>query len=189
MDDHRRKIVRWVGTEVMPHERGVRLWLTRSGVPEGDVDDLIQEAYCRMSALDSVDHIARPDSYFFQIARNLLIEQVRRSRIIRFETAAALENLSDDDHASPERITAGRRELERVQGLISGLPERCRRIFELRKIHGLSQKEIAARLGVTESVVENDGAKGLRLILKGLRQAEHSRQDKDYADEQARNSR
>jgi DNA-directed RNA polymerase specialized sigma24 family protein len=39
----------------------------------------------------------------------------------------------------------------------------------MRKVEGISQREIAARLGVSESIVENEGARGLRLILKALR--------------------
>lgn len=172
MDDRRRRIVLWVGAQVMPHEGDVRLWLRRARVAESDIDDLIQEAYCRMAALDSVDHITRPDGYFFQIVRNLLIEQVRRARVVRIDAAVEIDALAGGEENSPERITAARRELARVQGVIADLPDRCRRIFELRKIHGLPQREIARLLGVSESVVENDGVKGLRLILKALRQSD-----------------
>lgn len=190
MDEARRKIVLWVGAKVMPHEGDVRLWLRRSRVPQADADDLIQEAYCRMAALSSVEHIDRPDAYFFQIVRNLLNEQIRRSRVVRIEAAAEIESMSDADDLSPERITAARRELARVQGLIAGLPERCRRIFELRKIHGLPQRDIARMLGVSESVVENDAIKGLRLILQTLRQQEAGQDiQSDGQDERPRNSR
>jgi RNA polymerase sigma-70 factor (ECF subfamily) len=77
-------------------------------------------------------------------------------------------NLSADE-PSPERVVAARAELEEVLRLMSRLPARCRQVLELRKIQGLSQREIAARLGITEAVVENDVAKGLRLISKALR--------------------
>lgn len=190
MDDRRRRIVLWVGAQVMPHEGDVRLWLRRARIAESDIDDLIQEAYCRMAALDSVDHIDRPDGYFFQIVRNLLIEQFRRARVVRFDAAVEIDMLSSGEENSPERITAARRELARVQGLIADLPERCRRIFELRKIHGLPQREIARLLGVSESVVENDGAKGLRLILKALRQGDaQARPTNEDRDERPRNRR
>jgi RNA polymerase sigma-70 factor (ECF subfamily) len=166
----RAKIVAWVGAQVMPHEAAVRAWLRRSLVSHEDIDDLIQEAYARIAALEEVDHILRPDGYFFQTVRNLLGDHLRRSRIVRIDAATEIDSLSlYDDEPSPERITAARRELARVRELIAALPDRCRRIFELRKIHGLPQREIARLLGVNESAVENDGAKGLRLILKALR--------------------
>lgn len=170
MTADRRRIVAWVATHVMPHEGAVRAWLRRSLVSRDDIDDLIQEAYCRIAALEEVDHITRPDGYFFQIVRNLLGDQVRRARIVRIETVTEIDSLSlYSEEPSPERITAARRELARVQELMEGLPERCRRVFELRKVHRIPQREIAAMLGVNESTVENEGAKGLRLILKALR--------------------
>ncbi len=55
-----------------------------------------------------------------------------------------------------------------MRGLIAALPERCRRIFEMRKIEGVSQREIARRLGVTEHVVENEAVRGLRAILAAM---------------------
>ncbi len=171
MDVQRRAIVLWVARQVMPHEGKVRAWLRRSRVTAADADDLIQEAYSRIAGLDSIDRIDRPDAYFFQIVRNLLTEQMRRARVVRIETVAEIDALAlASDEASPERIAASRQELERVRRLISALPERCRRIVEMRKIQGLSQRDIAAALGVSESVVENDGAKGLRLILQALRE-------------------
>src|SRR3546814_4497698 len=95
------------------------------------------------------------------------------------------------DEPSPGRIAAGRRELDRVRRLIEGLPVRCRRIFELRKIEGLSQREVAQRLGVAEHVVENDVTKGLKLILQELAEGEQAadrRLTSTERDERARNS-
>src|SRR3546814_7210452 len=65
-------------------------------------------------------------------------------------------------------------ELDRVHRLIEGLPERCRRIFELRKIEGLPQREVAQRLGVADHVVENDVTKGLKLILQAIAEGEQA---------------
>lgn len=167
------RLVAWVSTRVMPHEPAVRAWLKRSLVSEEDADDLIQEAYANLASLDAFEQIGRPDGYFFQIVRNLLTSQIRRARIVRIESVAEIDTLvAGADDPSPERVTAAKRELERVQRVIAGLPERCRRIFEMRKIEGLSQREIAARLKVTESIVENDGVKGMRLVMQALREGE-----------------
>jgi RNA polymerase sigma-70 factor (ECF subfamily) len=172
-NERRRRIVAWVADHVMPHEAKVRAWLARSRMSNEDIDDVIQEAYCRLSALDGFESVDRPDAYFFSIARNLLASQMRRSKIVRIEAVAEIEALSPFDEApSPERAASARIELARVRELVAALPERCRRIFEMRKIEGLPQREIAERLGVNESVVENDGAKGVRLVLAALRAQE-----------------
>lgn len=170
-DDSRQRLVAWVATQVMPHEPRVRSWLRQRLQSPEDIDDLIQEAYAKLSALASVDHIVRPDTFFFQVVRNLLVDQIRRSRVVRIEAATELDVPSVyADEPTPERIAGARRELARVGQLIEALPERCRRVFTLLKIEGLSQKEVAARLGVSESVVENEGVKGIRKILKTMRE-------------------
>lgn len=169
MDEGRAKIVAWVGREILPHEADVRAWLRRSLVPDGDVEDIVQDAYCRLIALKSISHIASPRAYFFTVARAIVIDRVRRSRVVRMETLTEIDALNVVlDEPSPERIAAGRRELDRVRRMIAALPDRCRRVFELRKIEGLPQREIARLLGVTETIVENDVVRGQRLILKAL---------------------
>lgn len=170
-NDFRQRLVTWVATSVMPHEPMVRGWLRRRLQSQEDIDDLIQDAYAKLSALESFDHIARPDTFFFQVVRNLLVDQIRRSRVVRIEAATDFDFPSVyTDEPTPERIAGARRELARVGQLIEGLPDRCRRVFTLRKVEGLSQREVAERLEVSESVVENEGVKGIRLILKAMRE-------------------
>ncbi|ATQ41506.1 RNA polymerase subunit sigma-24 [Caulobacter mirabilis] len=169
MAQDRRDVVAWVGQQVLPHEGDVRAWLRGLSVSEHQVDDIVQEAYCRIAALDSIAHIASGRAYLFGAARNIMLEQIRRSRIVRFETMSEIERLeAADGQPSPEQAVDGRRQLERVKALIAALPDRCRQVFELRRVQGLSQRETAARLGVTENVVEAQTARGLKLVLKAL---------------------
>ncbi len=169
MTQSRAEIVAWVGSQVLPHEGDVRAWLRRRLPSQASVDDVIQEAYCRIAALGSVSHIGSGRAYLFRVASNILVEQLRRARIVQIDSMAEIESLHVvDDEPSPERIVSGRRELALVQSLIEALPERCRKVFELRRIHGLPQREVARRLGVTENVVEQQSVRGLRLILKRL---------------------
>jgi RNA polymerase sigma factor (sigma-70 family) len=169
-EEHRRRLVRWVAVHVMPHEPAVRAWLRRAVIQEGDVDDIIQEAYCKLSSLEAFDSILNPSGYFFAISRNILTDHLRRTRVVRFEAISgpgALEFSTED--SGQEVALDAKRELAMVQQLIEGLPSRCREVFLLRKVLGLSQREIAAKLGISESAVENEGVRGMRLILQGLR--------------------
>jgi RNA polymerase sigma factor (sigma-70 family) len=134
-----------------------------------DIDDVVQEAYCRLAALDSTEHIGSGRAYLFQTARNIVLEQVRHSRIVRIEYLLDGENMNIADGApSPEQVVSGVRELQRVQRLIEGLPAKCRRVFVLRRVHGVSQREIARMCGISENTVETQAVKGLKLIMKAL---------------------
>ena len=184
----RRDIVAWVGGQILPHEADVRSWLRRGGSSAEDVDDIVQEAYCRLAALGGVAHIANGRAYFFQTARNIMLERIRRSRVVRIDCVTEIDALNIvDSEPSPERIVASRRELARVQELIEGLPERCRDIFKLRRVHGMPQRDIARLLGVSENVVEMQTMRGLRLILRALTQArEDGRGDRVHEEEPVR---
>jgi RNA polymerase sigma-70 factor (ECF subfamily) len=165
----RKDIIAWVGAEILPHEADVRRWLRRAGTAAADVDDIVQEAYCRLAALDSVAHIASGRAYLFRTVRNIAIERLRRARVVRIDSVTEIDALNVVDmEPSPERIVGGRRELRRVRELIEELPPRCREIFKLRRIHAVPQREVARLLGVTENVVEMQSARGLRLILRAL---------------------
>lgn len=171
MQNHqsRREIIAWVGAQVLPHEADARAWLRRLGAAGPEIDDMVQEAYCRLAALTSVAHIANGRAYFFQTLRNIALEQVRRARIVRLDLMTEIEVVNIVDHEpGPERIVAGRQELRRIEQIIAALPDRCREIFRLRRIQGVSQKEIARRLNVTENVVEMQARRALQLILAAL---------------------
>ncbi len=167
---HRQLLARWVAVEILPHERRVRAWLQRSRLSPQDAEELIQEAYCRIAMLEGVDHIDAPDAYFFSIVRNLLLRRLKRQRIVLFETIAEIESYQDD-RPSPEQVIGGKLAYEKVLGMIGDLPERCRRIVQLRKIDGWSQREVAEHLGTTEKAVEKQVWLGVRLIREAWRRS------------------
>ena len=169
MDAAPQHIIEWVGSQILPHESHVRASLRRARITKDDIEDIIQEAYCRLASLTSVDHILTPRAYFLTVAKNVALGHLRRARIVRMESIDEIERLEiSSDTPSPEQVVSGRAELTRLQTLISSLPERCRRIFIMRKIDGLPQKEIARILGLSETIIENDAAKGLRLIMQAI---------------------
>ena len=168
----RKALLAFVGTQILPHEAALRHWLLRLGVKPHELDDIIQDVYCRLLRLESVDHIEDARAYLFRAARNVLLEQVRKSKIVSIMTVQNLDELGVADLGpSPESAASSRAELTRVLALIGELPERCRQVFELRKIHGLSQAETAKALRISENIVEKETAKGLMLILRHMAEA------------------
>jgi RNA polymerase sigma factor (sigma-70 family) len=181
--ERRRRIAAWVAEEVLPHEHRIRAWLRRSGTTTDDADEIIQEAYCRLAMLDDVDHIDSPYAYFFSIVRNLLVRRLKRQRIVPLETIAEIDAYHDE-RPSPEQLAAGRLAYTKALDLISRLPERCRRIVELRKIEGWSQRQIAEHLGTTEKAVEKQVWRGVRSLREAWSQAEQDADNRMIETEQ-----
>ena len=144
---------------MMPHEPKVRAWLCRTGLAREDIDDVIQESYCNFSGLDDHDHISRPDGYFFQIVRNLVVRRAARAKIVPFVPIIGEDYR--DEQPDPERDTGARMALDRAMTLLEILPERRRAIFRMKRIDGLSQREIAEAVGCSENIVEHEIRQGL----------------------------
>jgi len=169
--ERRRARALWVASEVLPHEPRVRAWLRRARTAPEDIDEILQEAYCRLAMLDSVDHIASPCSYFLSTARNLLARRLRRQRIVPLEALVQVDAYQDEG-PSPEELAVSKMTYRTMLGLIDTLPERCGAIVRLRKIEGWSQKRIATHLGTTEKAVEKQVWLGVRMLREAWRRAE-----------------
>lgn len=147
---------RWFAQEVQPHESLLRAWLqTRFGA-RLEVDDLVQEAYMRVLRGYGSAEMASPKAFLFATARNLALDRLRRHDVSRTDLHAEIDELEILDGAAgvPE-IVARNQELALLAEAIQSLPARCRQIFTLRKLYGLSHREIAGRLGISESTVSN----------------------------------
>lgn len=157
----------WLGRHVIPHEPELRNWLRRRPVEGLDVDDIVQEVYARLVALYSVDHVDNPKTYAFQVASSVMINHIRRRKVVAIDSVASFEHLDvADDAASPEQLIADRDELRRLDKLLASLPTRVAQVFRLRRIEGLSQREVAQRLGLAESTVEKHMARGAVVVAE-----------------------
>jgi RNA polymerase sigma-70 factor (ECF subfamily) len=174
-NDMNQEIINWLTLHLLPFEAELRLRLRRVCASPADVDDVIQEVYCKVMQMDEIAHVTDPRGYLVQMAKNFVTDRVRRDAVVQIEVMANLYELDvSDEMPGPERIVFGRAELRWVMGMIGKLPDRCREVFRARRIYGLSQKETAESLGVTEKAVEYETTKGIELISEMMkRQGAH----------------
>jgi RNA polymerase sigma factor (sigma-70 family) len=152
----------------VPYEPRVRAWLLRAGWNPDEIEDLIQESYAKLAGC-SLEAIRNPRPFFFQTVRNAATSTIRRRRVLPIRSIADTDGLNMADPApGPEDELSAYEELERLKRAIDQLPVACRRVFILRKIEGLSQRETARELGVSESAVEKQVARGIRLCAAML---------------------
>lgn len=163
--------IAWLAAHVLPHEPALRAWLATRGIGpmlSGEVDDIVQEAYAALVSLDSVAHIHEPRAYLFTTARSILLQQLRRAKVVQIEAVSEIERLQPGDSHTPERHMSAHQELRRLQALIAALPGKCREAFTLRRVEGLSQRDIARRMGISENTVEKHVGKALRLLTDAM---------------------
>ena len=161
---------RWFAEEVLPHEPRLHAWLRGRFPTLRDPEDVVQEAFSRLVQAHATGPVACPRAFLFVTARNLALNRLRHLRIERPEGATEIDSLSvvDDAVGVPEAL-AHAEDFRILLRAIESLPERCRQVVTLRKIYGLSQKEVATQLGVSEATVETQGGIGLRKCIEYFR--------------------
>lgn len=153
---------RWFAEEVQPHEADLRAFLRRRFPTVQDIDDLVQEAYARLMRARHAGAIAEPRAYLFTTARNIAFDLFRRQQPVFIEDLAESQRLCVVEEKADAAETASHgKEIELLIEAIQALPPRCREVLTLRKLHGLSYRDIATRLGISENTVNAQLAIGL----------------------------
>lgn len=154
---------RWFAEEVQPHESSLRSWLRGLFPSLSDMDDLVQESYVRLIRAHEAGKVARAKAYLFATARNVALDIFRRRKIVSIEAVGDMADSTVlDDRPGVADAVSRQQELALLAEAVGELPARCRQTLTLRLLYGLSHKEIAAELGISEHTVKAQLAKGMR---------------------------
>jgi RNA polymerase sigma-70 factor (ECF subfamily) len=159
--------------EVHPHESALKAWLRARFPRLQDVDDIAQVAFLRLwrrqSRPDS-ESLKSPKAVLFAIARNAAIDEARHRMVARTEAVAetGLPPVLDERTNVVETVSA-RQELEFLADALRGLPARCRQVITLAKIYGLTEKQVAGQLGISENTVRTHVVRGMERCTEYLR--------------------
>jgi RNA polymerase sigma factor (sigma-70 family) len=161
----------WLAKDILVHERALRGYLSRFFKNVADIEDVVQETYARLLGLSdsAAEGVRNWHAFLFTSARNVALDRIRRARVVSLDTLAEMggADVLDQTPSADEALNA-RQELALLLETIASLPDRCREALTLRKLYGLSQREIANRLAITESTVEKHVAYGVRLCAERM---------------------
>jgi RNA polymerase sigma-70 factor (ECF subfamily) len=148
----------------LENEKALKRFLRRFIKSREGADDLAQEAFLRAFAAESERLIESPKAFLFKVARNLALNELARQSAAATQPLGDFEGrevLEDSSQAAIDDAVDGRERIRMLARAIAALPPQCAKVFILRKMQGLSQKEIAARLNISVRTVENHVALGL----------------------------
>ena len=153
----------WFVDSVLPYENGLRRWIKSRFSAIRDVDDLIQETFTRILKAHESGPVPNPQAFLFVVSRNLAINRLKRMNLEFPPEATEVDpHVLVDEMAGPFELAALQEEIDDLVSALQSLPDRCRQVMTLRKIYGLSQKEIGAELGISVHTVEAQVGIGLR---------------------------
>lgn len=160
----------WFRDEVHPHGGQLKSWLRGNFPAVRDVDDVVQESYLRVWKARLARPITRTKSFLFQVARHIALDLLRRGKRANTDYLGDLSDLGvTTGELSPLDALSHREKISLTVSALLALPDRCRQVFILRKFEGVSQKDIAARLGISERTVESQVTRGMKLFEAELR--------------------
>jgi RNA polymerase sigma-70 factor (ECF subfamily) len=118
--------------------------------------DVVQETFIRVWNHRTSIRPALPFlAYLFHVAQNLLRDRAKHVAVRkRFESDIPTPQVSAGD--DPAEFLQARMLQEALsEAVFIALPARCREVFLLSRMEGMSNAEISARLGITVKTVEN----------------------------------
>ncbi|WP_407310838.1 RNA polymerase factor sigma-70 [Pseudomonas sp. nanlin1] len=118
-------------------------------------EDVVQDAFLRLAGIGRVDLPLKAQiSYVFRIVRNLAIDHYRKQMLELKYSGSEEEGLNVAIvGATPETENLNRETLDHIDSALGELPERTRYAFEMYRLHGVQQKDIARELGVSPTLV------------------------------------
>jgi RNA polymerase sigma factor (sigma-70 family) len=148
------------------HEALVRFLTLRTGSRE-DAQEVAQEAYAKLLALDRRDTISFLAGYLWRIAANLAVDHKRRRELSdRFNVQAA--QAPDTLEASSESVVDAHQRLVVIQRALGELPPRCLQAFILRVINGLKFQQVGREMGVSDRMAKAYVARALEYLQDSL---------------------
>ncbi|TCK16578.1 RNA polymerase sigma-70 factor (ECF subfamily) [Ancylobacter aquaticus] len=154
------------------HDRLMRAMRRLVGSPS-TAEDLVQDVFVGLLRGNAFADAENKQAYLARCATNMALDHLRRER-------ARARYICGSDLAGcevacpvplPDEALQGVQELALLRRTIDALPSKCRVVFLLSRDHGLTMKEIAARLGLSDKTVEKHIARAMMQCRQALRAA------------------
>jgi RNA polymerase sigma-70 factor (ECF subfamily) len=159
----------WFTENVHAHESHLRSYLRSSFPRMGDVDDVVQESYLRVWKAKAAQPILSARAFLFKVARHLALDLVRRKQRSPVQAVGDLDGLFvlEEEPDVAERCSF-QEKIDLLAEAIALLPDRRREVVILCKLRRLPQKDVSARLGISERTVENQLFRGIKQCRRFL---------------------
>jgi RNA polymerase sigma-70 factor (ECF subfamily) len=155
-------------SEVWRREQSRLLRFVSARTRAQDAEDIVQQAFARMAAIEAGPGVEKPGAYLRQTAHNLIRDAARlRSRQCADQHVGADQiALSDGD---PVAHLEARDQLARLEQALSQLKPLTRQIFLARRFDGYGYSEIAQQTGLSVRGVEKQMSRAIKQLGRQLR--------------------
>lgn len=134
-----------------------------------DLEEVVQEVFVKVWMKREM---IKPDkdfqAYLFSIAKNLILDYLKSA--VNRRLYFVEENFQQDMLIEEgSEITITQEAEDKLMELIDQMPERRREIFKLSRFNGMSYRQIAERLHISENTVDSQIRNALAFLRKEFR--------------------
>lgn len=116
--------------------------------------DIVQETWLKLANHQPDSAIENPSAFVRRVAKNTATDYLRKERRRSALNTEVHDLLYDtEDELSPERIVIGRQAATIVREAINSLPPQTRRVLLMSRFEGMTHRDIALELGISEAAV------------------------------------
>ncbi|WP_047394577.1 MULTISPECIES: sigma-70 family RNA polymerase sigma factor [Chitinibacter] len=155
-----------IDTWYQAHHGWLSQWLRRKLRCSAQAADLAHDTFVRVlgKSAQELQQVSEPRAWLTTIAHGILVNHCRR-RDLEQAWLAELSQLPHAHHPSVEAQQLILEALCQVDRLLASLPRVVRHTFLLSQLDGLTYREIAAQLGISERSVKNHMARAMLACL------------------------
>jgi len=150
---------------VREQRRPLLQFLRTRTATEQDAEDALQESLAKLLRYRSQESPEAWKALLYRIATNVAHDQHRAGASRQNSEHVPLDDLpiADSEH-TPEQRAVYNQQVARVSEAILALPPKCQRVYLLKRAHGLSHAQVAARCGISVKMVEKHLANAMALL-------------------------
>ncbi len=138
-------------------------------VSPDDIEDIVQEAFIKSYEAQLNQEIRYERTYMLKTARNLALNHVTKASAQLNQSMESMDHLPQElvGYSLEKNVESKERFIHFCRATDTLSPD-VKRVFLLKKVYGMSQRDIADLVGISESTVEKHVAKGLMLCARYL---------------------
>lgn len=146
----------------------LRAFLAQQTRSPDDAEDLVQEIFLRLWRMSGRSEIRSLKAFAFKMACNLVKDRSRRTytRMMRNAVPVSEMQISDECEGDPSGVVESLQTLAIMAQTLAQLRPSTREAFLLYRIEACSHAEIAARMGISVSMVEKHVSQAMAALRR-----------------------
>lgn len=144
----------------------LRSYISRRYANSDNVSDLVQETLIRTLTRENLSEIENIQAYANQVAKSVMYNDWQKN-INQPDNAEEVEQFTLES-SDPESHTINQQKITLVNQVLETMPPLRKKVFEMRRIDGLTRSEIAEQLQISQESVKKHITRAMIQITSHL---------------------